>query len=66
VPLHNLRADEKAETAAGNRADRAGAESSLEHVRPRLHGDPDAAIANLDARLGRRRAQLDVDRAAVG
>ena len=53
VSLHDLGADEEAETGPGYRADTVCAESPLEDVRPRLRGNADSVIADRHARLGR-------------
>lgn len=61
MAFRNLGADEQAETGAGNCADGAGAESPLEHVRPRLRRYADAVITDRNACFRRRRAYLDLD-----
>jgi len=65
VSLHDLGADEEAETGPGNRADSVCAESPLEDVRTRLRGDADSVIADRDARVGRRRPYLDFNGSAL-
>jgi len=65
VPLDDLGTDEQPETGAGNRADRIRAETALEHMGSGRRRNTDAVVANRDASLGRRRADVNDDRAAL-